>query len=292
MFELVKSQTIFLDSRKRRGSDTAYCYTVSFTADAANCSEDEVFRLTLKGLTTQLSWGYITVNTCSFTIKEDGVPRTVLILPGNYTFKSLAQAITTAYFAHDQSAVDHNRFRCTWSPVTNRLTFASAAGRALSLTFPSVAAAETYGFKSVTPGVLTSQQILNPMAHNSLCISVGGIRPRSTYNLANVHSELVGRTNLMAVVPVDSTVPPYSILQWTNPGDLFTLYITERSLDTLQIQITDWSGNPFTAMPEHALTLQLDTFRCVDLKHQALQSIDDRMQTLVLQNALQGPSSK
>ena len=90
------------------------------------------------------------------------------------------------------------------------------------LAFPSQAAAETYGFKSPTPGVLTSQAVLNPMAYNSLCISVAGIRPRLTYNLANIHSELVGRTNLMAVIPVDSSVPPYSILQWSNPGDSFS----------------------------------------------------------------------
>ena len=281
MFELVKSQTIFLDSRKRRGSDAPYCYTVSFTADAANCKDDEVFRLTLKGLITQVSWGYITSVSISFVVYENGVPRTVAISMGNYSFKGLAQAITAAYFAFDASTVDYNRFRCTWSSVTNKLTFASAAGKALVLAFPSQAAGETYGFKSPTPGVLTSQAVLNPMAYNSLCISVAGIRPRLTYNLANIHSELVGRTNLMAVIPVDSSVPPYSILQWNNPGDSFSLYITERTLDTLQIQITDWSGNPFTAMPEHALTMQLDTFRSVDLKHQALQSIDDNIQRLV-----------
>jgi hypothetical protein len=68
----------------------------------------------------------------------------------------------------------------------------------------------------------------------------------------------------MAVVPVDSSIPLYSILQWTNPGDAFSLYITERTLDTLQVQITDWQGNPFTSMPDHALTMQLDTFRCID----------------------------
>jgi hypothetical protein len=278
MFELVKSQTVFLDSRKRRGTDSAYCYTVSFTSDAANCSEDEVFRLTLKALTTQLSWGYVTGVSCSFTVYENGVPRTVTISPGNYSFKGLAQAITAAFFAFDASALDYNRFRCTWSSVTNKLTFASAAGKVLSLAFPSQAAAETYGFKTAAPAVLTSQVVLNPMAFNSLYLSVAGIRPRLTYNLANIHSELVGRTNLMAVIPVDSSIPPYSILQWTNPGDTFSLYITERSLDTLQIQITDWHGNPFTAMPEHTLTLQLDTFRSVDLKHKALQSIEQLLQ--------------
>jgi hypothetical protein len=194
MFELVKSQTIFLDSRRRRGADAAYCYTVSFTADAANCAEDEVFRLTLKGLTTQLSWGYITALSCSFTVNENGLPRTVTISPGNYSCKGLAQAITAAYFAFDSSAMDYSRFRCTWSSVTNKLTFASPAGKVLSLAFPSQAAAETYGLKSASPGVLTSQAVLNPMAYNSLYISVAGIRPRLTYNLANIHSELVGRT--------------------------------------------------------------------------------------------------
>ena len=281
MFELVKSQTIFLDSRKRRGSDTAYCYTVTFTADAANCLEDEVFRLTLKGLTAQVSWGYITALSNTFVVYENGTPRTITISSGNYSFKGLAQAITSAFFTFDGSTVDYARFRCTWSSITNRLTFASAAGGALVLLFPSLTAAQTYGFKSASPGVLVSQSVLNPMAYNSLCIAVAGIRPRSTYNVANVSSELVGRTNLMAVIPVDSSVPPYSILQWANPGDAFSLYITERSLDTLQIQITDMSGNPFTSMPDHALTMQLDTFRCIDLKHQA----PDRMQTLFLQNA-------
>ena len=96
MFELVKSQTIFLDSRKRRGSDAPYCYTVSFTTDAANCKDDEVFRLTLKGLITQVSWGYITSVSSSFVVYENGVPRTVAISTGNYSFKGLAQAITAA----------------------------------------------------------------------------------------------------------------------------------------------------------------------------------------------------
>jgi hypothetical protein len=271
-----------VDSSKRRVSDTAYCYVVSFDDDSAACKEDECFRLVLKGLSCQLTWGNITGANGTFTVTAAGVPHAIALPPGNYSFKQLAAAITSAFFAGAQ--VDYEVFRCRYDAVACKLVFSGAGP--LALTFPSLATAGVYGFAALAPGALTSTRPLNPMPKSSLVVSVAGVRPRATYNLANTVNETVHRTNMLAHVPIDSYLPPFSIVQWSNPDDRFAMYLTERNLDVLQVQITDPSGDPFTSMPDHHLTFQLDTYRAIDLQHQSLRSIDDSMRTLVLQRAL------
>jgi hypothetical protein len=177
----------------------------------------------LKGLTCQLTWGYVTAASGTFTVYENGLARTITLTPGNYSFKGLAAAITSSFFAFDASTVDYNRFRCTYSAVTNKLTFASPVGNALSLAFPTAAAAGIYGFSMALPGVLTSTKLLDPMPYNSLCVTLAGIRPRKTFNLANLYNEGVGRTNLMAVIPIDASTQPYSVIQWRKVDDGFAL---------------------------------------------------------------------
>jgi hypothetical protein len=283
MYELLRTQTILVDSARRRGNDASYCYTVTFDSDTPRCREDEVFKLTLKSFAAPFNWGNVTDANRAFTITEDGTPVPIQIQRGSYTFKALANAVTSAYFAAlGVAGADYDRFRCSWSAVTNRLTFASAS-RTLGLAFPTLAAARAYGFDATAPPGLTSTRPLDPMRYASLCITVAGVHPLTTgYNLANLFSELVVRTNMFAVVPIDASSVPWTMVRYANHDDAFATFLLDKSIDTLQVQVTDLDGNPVLDLSDHHIVFQLDTYRSVDRSHETLRSIDGSLRTQVL----------
>lgn len=280
MYELVGSQSLWIDSARR--TSTLPCeYEVPLEGDLVRCAEDEVLRLTLSQFSTTVTWGWIAADRNAFHI--DG--RAIVLTPGNPTLKQLATAITKAYFAAAGAAVDYAVFRCIWEASTNKLLFTSGSG--LSLQFPNLDTAEIYGFTGTDyMGTnVQSDRTLMPVRYSSICVHCPNLRPRMAYSGANQTKDgVVQKSTMLAAIPCDAA--PFTLLNWRNVDDAFSIVITSRTIGSLRLRFTDFDGNLLSALPDHQLLFRVDTLKADHPTASTLNGMHDTLRTMLLSQAL------
>lgn len=162
---------------------------------------------------------------------ENTTPKNIIIPVGNYNGNQLVTALNAGFTAN---ATDIT----TSLNTLNGLLVFTVTTPALTYTFQSTSTIKKIlGFDSnlITSTFITLPYQLNLLGKKKIFIN--------SYNLRNsaYTSKNLGFVQTVATIPVDQ--PPYNMINYVSATDLEKVILTNRSVDTIDIQIFDEDNN-------------------------------------------------
>ncbi|MGH8467020.1 MAG: hypothetical protein ACRER5_23000, partial [Pseudomonas sp.] len=142
--------------------------------------------------------------------------------------------------------------------------FKSALGD-VQLSFPDPIIMRCLGFDTEPgPGsVVISQRAIVPLAFTSIKILLSGISPDgSAWNYTTSPGALLQPTSCMAMFPVDAQ--PFTWLRYDNTDGSFQQPVADKNITQLRFHLTDWDGQPLTALTRNYMVLKVDTYKRTD----------------------------
>ncbi len=264
-----KSQTLLISSSNCSNpiTDMPWDYGITFAPDLVSCRPNEKLRLTLKRVCARATWTWVPYN-CKFTVtllEAGGYTFHDVFLPaGNPTFKDLAASIT--------KQVNVPGFSCTINKATLLLVFTYYSTSNLAQPFVQLDFTEfpivqkLLGFGDGNGNIvyssgatLQSDEVLSDTPFDSIKIHVQGINAESQHATNIGQNDFMQGTDLIAAITVDSSA--FSLLDWRNVDDSFSMTITDKTIRSLRFQLTDWQNLPLTQMSHHFLYIVIETIR-------------------------------
>jgi hypothetical protein len=276
----VKTQCLFLcsDNGSRPATDRPWQWTVDVEPGLLACDRpDERMSVTLERFYTVADWDWIPPG-ASFQVHKDLPllqPLTIYLPRGNPKMRYLAADIQRQLDVHK---LLHGGLTVTWNEASNRFQFSNSSGEDFELRFPDLATAAFLGFQRTTvfigPYAIdyseASERTIRPLPVDTVAVHLLGVNPaRGAHHCTNVRGASATPTTLLGVIRV--TAQPYTLLEWENRTDAFSILLENRQLRSLTFALTDWEDKPLTQLGRHYMTLRVDTWSFAPEKGDALE---------------------
>jgi len=185
--------------------------------------------ITLINCSIPKSWFLIHTSNSTFTLIENAVSSTVSIPLGNYSFVTLATALSTAL---NTASTAGQTFTVTGSTVTGKYTFTRTVGTAVtSLSFAASKIGAVIGFETdvypLVASVVTSVNVVNLQAYQSILIQCDVVGGQDTV--------------LSQIVP---TIPSYAqVIYVENTPAYVSKPLGNNAASSINFWLTDGLGN-------------------------------------------------
>ena len=255
---VLSTQHVFVNTQHCDGDP--YSFDVRLPAQALTCDfATQSLRLRLQNFSLYHNWYNVSDQFNTLTVSNAVTQQafTRSIAPGNYTYVDLARTVTALF-----ALLELPNFQCRYLRSQNKmrftcdvafqLTFVDGVYRALGFAQSEVSvisAAMDGGLHSVT-----SSRVLRPLDSSEFVLQVVNLTPLSANY--NTTPEGVQVSNFLAAVSFDSR--PFTTFSWRNDNDLFPMTIAQTTLNSLQMLVTDFDGNPLTFLPDFTFCLAVD----------------------------------
>jgi hypothetical protein len=215
-------------------------------------------KISFMSFTCECMWFEINSTNNAFVLRNltSNTDTTISIPPGNYTFQKLALVIGALY----PSCV------CRWVPESNTLSFQFQEPHSLSFIGSSY---DTLGFyeddDDLTGLYINSTKSLKTRANNIIYIRLNDvIQANENINLDNLTSIHGKPSNILCSIPVNAS--PFSTIFYDNSvyGRDMGLYLSSPKLNTINISLTDKSGNYLDYMTDWQMQLLVEIYDTED----------------------------
>jgi hypothetical protein len=238
----------------------------------------ERLRISVNTFTVTRSWYQITAgrNIITATNLETNEETTITIAVGTYSYADLCKLISLAY----------PPVKATYSYTYNQITLKTTVPHRWTFV-PGIAEIMGFLFDIPMEGVIVQSLIAcKPVATEAIHIEVVNLPPMDdSVNLTNVNGTVEPDSKL-AIIPITNT-KPFHICNWLNETDV-GLFTSEYKLNLLELRFADEQGRRLAFLPEHTMTLKIDTYELNENQDmlQLLREIREDLRDIALQQAL------
>jgi hypothetical protein len=273
MFELTKTQYLFIQSKNRNRGD-AWDFEITFPDGGIECSKDEVITFTLMNFELPFSWYMVnsTNNTFTFTNTITNTSTIISLDYGNYSYRKLADVINEQY----------NGVFCEYLVPQNKIQFTFSQNHSITLSGKSY---QVLGFNSnETPQgttITSTNQLQQGTQITEVCLSLLGLAPyRDAFNLDTI-GKSIQISNVLLAMPF--SVNPFEIMSFRNYNNQNTMFVANKKVNTIRFTLTDFDDNFLNFVPDYTMTIKVDTF-AIDTNG---EKMNEKMEYLIQLNKLQ-----
>lgn len=248
---LLSSKTLYIKSEHCVG--TPWDFKLTIPDGILSCHDSEAIRISLMSHEVQTSWDNVTIERNELTINGESI----IIPPGNYTYRQMADKLTELYAATANAVT----MTCEYLASYNRLLFTFSASSSIAFIGKSY---ELLGFSGGTvysgiDNTIESDTAMKPRIADNMTVGLRDVILRSHAFETRAGESLKTVTHL-ANIPITS--PPYGLNVWRSAvdGDA-SLFIADKHINSLRFVIyTDNETTPATFLPHSHLVVRADTF--------------------------------
>ena len=289
-FAVIRTQYIYLNSANRNPSDTSYNFSLSIPHGVFHCEDpSQSFKLSIQNFNAVASWYYVNSTNNQFKIVRNTNFYTITIPVGNYPFKTLASTLTTQI----NSVLGASTCTVTWNSVTNKFEFAFVSdGNIYQINFftlDSTSAHYILGF-NIKDGTryasydmdanrkIISIYTLQTTLSENICVTIDNLTPsKDCTSVENKDSEVcVPSQNVLSIA---NNFAPNDIITYVQQGgDLFPLYVKDKTIENLEFSVRDENGNLMTYFTDWRASIKVETLQADDSysdSQQMLQSLTE-----------------
>jgi hypothetical protein len=250
--KLVDTQYVYINSSNRQASETPYLFTTTFQSGDISCQKNEVMKIGVQSFDLYHTWTYVNENNNTFTLINTVTDaNTVIVVEnGNYTFKQLAQKLTSLY----------PDWTVTWSSITNKFTFTFTQDHTFS--FGANSANKILGLRGSNNSQTTfvSDDVLRTALSERINVHIDNLTPYSRINLENSQgSQGTASTKVLSII---NNFSPFDIITYENNSNLYSFYVSEKNIEKLQISLRDVDSSLLTFVNEDCnIVLKIETYQ-------------------------------
>lgn len=302
---VVKTQYIYVNSVNRAGTSTAFNLRLNVPQGIFACDDpSQSFRLSVQDFNMSASWYFVNNTNNEFQVFYTGAsPITITIPIGNYSFKALASAVQTQIQASTLFGAANTTV--AWDMKTNKMVFSfndpSATVPAYRLIFNARtnSAHDILGFDrtiyepNITTKSITSTYTLKSTLSKNITLWIENMTPdKSNQSVENRSNEVCEPTSCLLNI-INNYAPFDTIAYVNNTGELYSLHIKEKSIDTLHFTLKDENGALMTYITDWRASIKVETLQdddAYDTQNQMvrrLEGIEEFVRYIFLQKGLQ-----
>jgi len=259
-----KEQYIFIQSKNRTSGNT-YDFEVNIADGILQCGQDEVMAITMMNFDMPFNWYMVNSGNNSVTFRNvtTSINTTVTIPEGNYNYKKLADCINQLYpHVYCEYLVPQNKFLFSFQQQ-HQIIFIGASYNTLGFSQGETPQGIT---------IMSPNQITTGTTITELCVRLDGITPYK--NSFNVDMMRGTASVSMILLSIPFITNPFQLLSYTNYNHTNTMYIDNKKLNMLRIQITDFDDNLLGYINDYTMTLQIQTFKIDSGNDDVCEKID------------------
>jgi hypothetical protein len=270
MDESNKSQTLFLDSRKR-DSGTPQSWTVNVAPGLVVCKQgEEHLRIQLQTLEFLNDFPAINESNDRFTFESGTLGSvTIQLEHGCPRLVQVAKQIENLYPAAS----------VTFDETSNTFVFQFIERTSLSFTGTSYDILGFTPFDAPSGTYFESTTAIKIIPVDNVFMKLSGVNPIHSANLDNVTGAL--RTSHILMHAYLGNSEPFSYFNYFAIENHFILDIVDNELVELTFSAFDLDGNPLLSMPEQKLTLKVDTVAISNPFETQLTAISGQLERLI-----------
>ena len=250
MYELIKSQYLFIQS-KNRARGTPYDFEINFPDGCISCETSEVMAITLMNFDMPFNWYMVneTNNTFVFTNQTTSVSTTISIAHGNYPYRKLADTINEGY----------SGVYCSYLSSQNKLSFSFTQPHSISFIGKSY---QILGFNSTDApsglNIESTLQLKQGTQVTEICLSLLGLAPyRDAFNMDTIGNS-IQISNVLLAMPF--SVNPFEMMSFRNLNNQNTMFFNNKKINSVRFTISDFDDNYLTYISDFTMTLKVETY--------------------------------
>jgi len=269
--KLLSTQYLYINSGNRNTSEYPYNFSVLFKNGDIACKKDEILKIGVQSFDLYHTWTYVNASNNTISIQNGSTMSiTQFTIPfGNYTYKQLASILTSLYA----------NWTVAWSSVTNKFTFSFTQPHGFD--FALTTAAKILGLTPNTQTVynmsVVSDNVLRATLSERINVHIDNMIPYAKINLENtLSSTATASTKVLSVV---NNFSPFDVISYENNSDLYSFFVTEKSIDKIQISLRDIDGALLNFVEEDFnIVLKVDTYQDDNVANNETNNIISNLQ--------------
>lgn len=257
--KLKATQYLHINSANRDSSESPYNFSVKLKNGDLQCSQNQLFKISVQSFDLYHTWLSVNNKTNSILLYDwDTSLFTYITIPeGNYTNKNLASTLTTLYRNWSvEWLAQLNKFKFTFtSPHNIQSNIGYETHRVLGF---------SQGFSYVQITSIISTKALRPTLSDRINLHIENISPYQKGNLDNSggYKEAKSTNCLLSIV---NNFSPFDIIHFENDNDLYSMLISEKSIEKLVITLRDQDESLLSFIEQdYNVVLKFETYEFED----------------------------